>query len=138
MTEAGKEAAKGARRSLKPLVAGLLAGAAFLLVACGGGSSSSSNSTAAPASVSPSAGADINAKTVNGYNVCATGGSSDLTGAGSTFIFPLMSKWVDDYQKQCNVKLNYQSVGSGAGITQLTQKTVDFGASDAIMTEAQE
>src|SRR5207302_3177988 len=92
-------------------------------------------SSSAPAGTS-AAGLDV--KTVNGFNVCAAGGSSDLTGAGSTFIFPLMSKWVGDYQKQCSVKLNYQSVGSGAGITQLTQKTVDFGASDAIMTDAQE
>jgi phosphate transport system substrate-binding protein len=140
MIEAEQEAAKGAGRgaSLKPVIAGLLAGAALLLVACGGGGSSSSDNPTAASASGSGAGADISAKTVNGYNVCATGGSSDLTGAGSTFIFPLMSKWVDDYQKQCSVKLNYQSVGSGAGITQLTQKTVDLGASDAIMTDAQE
>jgi phosphate transport system substrate-binding protein len=142
MTETDQGAANEGRRCslFKPIVAGLLVVAALLLVACGGGGDSSSSSSAKPtgAATSASGGPDINAKVVNGYNVCATGGSSDLTGAGSTFVFPLMSRWVDDYQKLCSVKVNYQSVGSGAGITQLTQKTVDFGASDAIMTDAQE
>src|SRR5581483_5255361 len=57
---------------------------------------------------------------------------------GSTFIFPLMSKWVDDENKACKVQVNYQSVGSGAGISQITAKTVDFGGTDGIMTDDQE
>lgn len=54
-----------------------------------------------------------------------------LTGAGSTFVYPIMAKWADTYNKNKGVQINYQSVGSGAGIKQLTEQTVDFGASDA-------
>lgn len=61
-----------------------------------------------------------------------------LTGAGSTFDFPLFTKVFDAWGKQTGSEVNYQSVGSGAGIEQLTKKTVDFGASDAIMTADQE
>ena len=55
----------------------------------------------------------------------------DVTGAGSSFANPLYSKWADSYQKAGGGRLNYQSVGSGAGIKQIEAKTVDFGASDA-------
>jgi len=59
-----------------------------------------------------------------------------LNGAGATFPFPLYSKWISEYGKaNPGVKINYQSVGSGAGIKQTLDKTVDFGASDAPMTE---
>ncbi len=58
----------------------------------------------------------------------------DLQGAGATFPFPLYSKWVAEYQKvDPRVHINYQSIGSGGGIRQITEKTVDFGASDAPM-----
>jgi phosphate transport system substrate-binding protein len=57
-----------------------------------------------------------------------------LNGAGSSFIFPLASKWFYDYAQKTGVQVNYQSIGSGAGIQQLTNKTVDFGASDAFMS----
>jgi phosphate transport system substrate-binding protein len=58
----------------------------------------------------------------------------DLQGAGATFPFPLYSKWVSEYQKvDPRVRINYQSIGSGGGIRQITEKTVDFGASDAPM-----
>ncbi len=56
--------------------------------------------------------------------------AQDVTGAGSTFVAPLYSKWSSDYNKASGVKINYQSVGSGAGIRQIEAKTVDFGASD--------
>jgi phosphate transport system substrate-binding protein len=59
----------------------------------------------------------------------------ELTGAGATFPYPLYSKMFDAYGKEQGVKVNYQSVGSGAGIQQLTSKTVDFGASDAFMSD---
>ena len=59
----------------------------------------------------------------------------ELMGAGATFPYPLYSKMFDSYGKEQNVKVNYQSVGSGAGIQQLTSKTVDFGASDAFMSD---
>lgn len=59
----------------------------------------------------------------------------ELTGAGATFPYPLYTKMFDAYFKNTGVKVNYQAVGSGAGITQLVNKTVDFGATDAFMTE---
>ena len=57
--------------------------------------------------------------------------AQDVTGAGASFPAPLYSKWAADYNKATSVKINYQSVGSGAGLRQIEAKTVDFGASDA-------
>ena len=54
----------------------------------------------------------------------------DITGAGATFPYPIYAKWADAYRKSTGVGLNYQSIGSGGGIKQITAKTVDFGASD--------
>ncbi len=56
--------------------------------------------------------------------------AQDVTGAGATFPAPLYAKWAGDYNKVTGVKINYQSVGSGAGLKQIDSKTVDFGASD--------
>lgn len=62
----------------------------------------------------------------------ATGSiAQDVTGAGASFPAPLYSKWAADYNKATGIKINYQSVGSGAGLRQIEAKTVDFGASDA-------
>jgi phosphate transport system substrate-binding protein len=61
-----------------------------------------------------------------------------INGAGATFPYPIYSKWFDVYhQKSSNVQFNYQPVGSGAGIKQMTDGTVDFGASDGPMTDDQ-
>jgi|SRR5579863_260004 len=61
-----------------------------------------------------------------------------INGAGATFPYPLYSKWFDEYSKlHPEFKFNYQSIGSGGGIRQLTERTVDFGASDAPMNEEQ-
>src|ERR1051325_5451023 len=61
-----------------------------------------------------------------------------LQGAGATFPYPLYSKWFSVYnQKNPNVKIDYQSIGSGGGIKQITERTVDFGASDAPMSDDQ-
>lgn len=61
-----------------------------------------------------------------------------LTGAGSTFAYPLYSSWASQYQKlHSNVEVNYQSIGSGGGIRQLIAGTVDFGATDGPMTDQQ-
>jgi len=61
-----------------------------------------------------------------------------INGAGATFPYPIYSKWFDVYhQKNSNINFNYQSVGSGAGIRQVTEGTVDFGASDGPMTDEQ-
>ncbi|HLY99247.1 MAG TPA: phosphate ABC transporter substrate-binding protein PstS [Candidatus Angelobacter sp.] len=63
---------------------------------------------------------------------------TDLNGAGATFPYPIYSKWFSEYQKlHPDVKINYQSIGSGGGIKQITAKTVDFGASDGPMTDEQ-
>ncbi len=63
-------------------------------------------------------------------------GSIDIQGAGATFPYPLYSKLVAEYQRiDPRVRINYQSIGSGGGIRQITEKTVDFGASDAPMTD---
>jgi phosphate transport system substrate-binding protein len=92
-------------------IAGLASGAAaVLLIACGGASSTSSVTQTLP---------------------------SQINGAGATFPAPLYSKWFTDYEKLKGVAINYQSQGSGAGIRQLTNRTVFFGASDSPMTDEQ-
>src|SRR5689334_12483233 len=61
-----------------------------------------------------------------------------ITGAGATFPYPIYSKWFDEYHKlHPNVEINYQSIGSGGGIRQITQGTVFFGATDGPMTNEQ-
>src|SRR5215470_3020069 len=61
-----------------------------------------------------------------------------MNGAGATFPYPIYSKWFDEYIKvDPSVRFNYQSIGSGGGIRQITERTVDFGASDAPMTDEQ-
>ena len=88
---------------------------AFTAAACGSSSSTSSSST--------TAGSTGNQK-VN----CASG---TLTGAGSTFVNTILTQWIKDYQSKCpGSTVNYQSVGSGAGVQQFTAGTVNFGASD--------
>jgi phosphate transport system substrate-binding protein len=99
-------------------IAALAIGTMFMatsLVSCGGGSS-------APGSDSTS----------------AAGNDDALLGAGSSFDYPLFSKQFSAYNTTNGLKVNYQSVGSGAGISQLTNKTVDFGASDAPMNGKQD
>jgi phosphate transport system substrate-binding protein len=64
-------------------------------------------------------------------------GSATLTGAGATFPAPIYTKWFDTYAKETGVRINYQSIGSGGGIRQFTEGTVDFGATDAPMTDEQ-
>jgi phosphate transport system substrate-binding protein len=70
----------------------------------------------------------------------AAGGASagaTLTGAGATFPNPIYTKWFDAYAQQSGVRINYQSIGSGGGIRQFTEGTVDFGATDGPMTDEQ-
>ena len=68
----------------------------------------------------------------------ATPGKIALTGAGATFPYPLYTKWISEYTKaKLELQINYQSIGSGGGIRQITERTVDFGASDAPMSEEQ-
>jgi len=56
--------------------------------------------------------------------------TAQITGAGSTFVYPVLAAWSDDYRKQTGNKVNYQSIGSGGGISQIKAATVDFGATD--------
>src|ERR1700687_932829 len=72
--------------------------------------------------------------------VCAVAGPASaetlINGAGATFPYPLYSKWFSEYAKlDPSVKFNYQSIGSGGGIKQITAQTVDFGASDKFLTD---
>jgi len=67
----------------------------------------------------------------------SSGGDNTLIGAGSTFVYPLFSKQFAEYNKETGLRVNYQSIGSGGGIQQLTHKTVDFGDSDAPLNEEQ-
>ncbi|MFJ4143811.1 phosphate ABC transporter substrate-binding protein PstS [Pseudomonas sp. NPDC089734] len=69
-------------------------------------------------------------------SLCLSGAAhaTDVTGAGSSFVFPVISKWSQDYSKNSPNRINYQSIGSGGGIAQIKAATVDFGASDAPMS----
>jgi len=67
--------------------------------------------------------------------VAVSATAQEVTGAGATFPAPLYSKWASDYNRVTNIKINYQSVGSGAGIKQIEAKTVTFGASDMPLTD---
>ena len=63
--------------------------------------------------------------------VAANAQAADVTGAGASFVYPVMSKWSSEYAKSTGKKVNYQSIGSGGGIAQIKAATVDFGSSDA-------
>jgi len=136
LTESAREVA-AVRRFRRPLLllAGVLAAvlAAFLLVACGGGDNGGSSSPTATRSTGSQASPTAQAAT----SCPPAGAATDLTGAGATFPGPLYSKWTDAFGKLCDVKINYQAIGSGGGIKQITEKTVDFGASDGIMNDEQ-
>ena len=69
-----------------------------------------------------------------GLITTASAAITEISGAGATFPYPVYAKWAEAYNKNTGVKMNYQSIGSGGGIKQITQKTVDFGASDAPLT----
>lgn len=100
--------------SLRLAVVAALSAAA--LAACGGGSNATS-------STAPGTGADNAAQA--GAPIAA-----DITGAGASFIYPLMSRWSADYNQATGGKVNYQSIGSGGGIAQVKAGTVDFGSTD--------
>jgi phosphate ABC transporter phosphate-binding protein len=76
----------------------------------------------------------------SGRGAGGPGGSGEkprLNGGGATFIYPMMSKWASEYDKARGVEVNYQSIGSGGGIQQMTAKTFDFGCSDGPMNPEQ-
>ncbi|HTT08369.1 MAG TPA: phosphate ABC transporter substrate-binding protein PstS [Gammaproteobacteria bacterium] len=65
-----------------------------------------------------------------GVAITAAAAVTEISGAGATFPYPIYAKWAEAYSQSTGVKMNYQSIGSGGGIKQITEKTVDFGASD--------
>lgn len=95
-------------------IVALVVGLSFGLVACGGDDESGSGGDAGD-------GGEATVDTING--------------AGASFPFPLYSAWASDYNKETGVKVNYQSIGSSGGIEQITNRTVDFGASDAPLSQ---
>ena len=102
----------------------------LVVAAACGGSGATTNPTTGP-TAAPSGAAPSAAPT-------AATGSIQMNGAGATFPFPLYSKWFYQYAfVDPSVQFNYQSIGSGGGIQQITAKTVDFGASDAILNSDQ-
>src|SRR5215469_14069577 len=67
-----------------------------------------------------------------------SGKTNKIVGAGSTFVYPIMTRWISAFQQtKPGVQINYQSIGSGGGIQQLKKGLVDFGASDAALTDDQ-
>ena len=76
-------------------------------------------------------GNNSSSKTGSDSTAAASSDDKTLLGAGCTFVYPLFSKQFSEYNKLTGLKINYQSIGSGGGILQLTNKTVDFGDSDA-------
>jgi phosphate transport system substrate-binding protein len=72
-----------------------------------------------------------------GVAMCASVQAAEITGAGSTFVYPILSKWSADYSTNTGIQVNYQSIGSGGGLVQIKAGTVDFGASDAPMKPAE-
>lgn len=90
-----------------------------------------------PPAISPTTAPPTTTPATSGAPVFMSAQLTDLNGAGATFPYPLYSKWFDEYNKITGTKINYQSIGSGGGISQITAGTVDFGASDGIMTDAQ-
>src|SRR5688572_23211849 len=77
------------------------------------------------------------ADTTGAAGASESAGGAALTGAGATFPNPIYTKWFDAYAKQTGVRINYQSIGSGGGIRQFTEGTVDFGATDGPMNDEQ-
>lgn len=108
------------------LLAALVSAIALLAVACGGDDDDDDGGTTPGATTAPG-------------GIPANVGKDDkaeLTGAGATFPAPIYQAWFDDYNAKVakGVKINYQSIGSGGGVQQFTEKTVDFGASDAALS----
>ncbi len=104
---------------------------ALVLSACGGNSAPVNPPSAQPPLAAPTSPAGSGPASAPGNTVT-------INGAGATFPYPLYSRWFSEYGKvDTSVRFNYQSIGSGGGIAQITAKTVDFGASDAILSDDQ-
>ena len=120
----------------------LVTGAVLVTAGCGAAVTPMAATTSAPAAqsttavVAPTAPAFIPAG-VGLIKGPFAGEAPTLNGAGATFPAVLYSKWFDEYSRLSNVKVNYQAIGSGGGIKGLQDATVDFGATDGPMSDAQ-
>lgn len=123
---------KGWKWLTLPLIAGLLV-AILALSAC---SSTTGTPTPTPTATTPTS--TITPTPTPTTPAPTPTQTANLNGAGATFPALLYTKWFDVYYTLTGVKINYQALGSGAGINQITAGTVDFGASDGIMTDAQQ
>ncbi len=128
-------------RTILTLTTAVAAAGLLAAVACGGGTSSG-DETATASAKQPAAAATKGSATVaaSGGSIPSNVGKDDkaqLTGAGATFPNPLYTRWFSDYKSGVapGVEVNYQSIGSGGGVKQITEKTVDFGASDAPLSD---
>lgn len=111
--------------------------AALALTACGGGSSDADKTPTPGAATEP---ASRPTSSTNPGDIPADVGKDDeasLTGAGATFPAPLYTRWFSDYKSNVapGVEINYQAIGSGGGVKQIAEQTVDFGASDAPLSD---
>lgn len=125
-------------RNFRTLALGVAAIAAAAVVAFGGVGSAATAAQATAAPTQPSISAQLQGTPIPGAGIVNAGLSGEataLTGAGATFPQPLYSQWFAIYSKLTGVQINYQGVGSGAGVKAVTDGTVDFGASDKFMTD---
>jgi phosphate transport system substrate-binding protein len=126
--------------STRNRLAGVALAAAFVVGACSSSGATASPSTAASSepSMAPSMAAGESSAPSAMAVPTPPSGDISLQGAGATFPAPLYATWFEKFsEKYANVKIDYQSNGSGAGIKAITQQTVDFGASDAPMKDAE-
>jgi phosphate transport system substrate-binding protein len=115
-----------------------LVAVATVTMACGGDGNASATPTHSAAATSTGASSTAAATGTSTISACPpSGAATSLSADGSTFVQPLFSDWFTRYDTLCNIQVNYQGTGSGQGITDLSNKTVDFADSDAIMTDAQ-
>ncbi len=119
----------GVRGALTLLVGG------SVLAACGSGSTPAATDAPSATPTPVCTGTTANPGYSNGL-ATVSGQATTLSGAGSTFVAPMMSVWTKAYATSNSVQVAYSSVGSGAGIAQLQANTVDFGDSDAFMTDS--
>jgi phosphate transport system substrate-binding protein len=130
----GEKLYKSVKKWLLPLA--LVLAVALIFTSCG--TTATTTVTATSTTTKTSTTTATVTQTSSKPTPLTTAQATSLTGAGGTFILPLATTWFDEYYKLTGVQVNYQGVGSGSGISQITAGTVDFGESDAIMTPEQQ
>lgn len=120
------------------IVVAMLVTVGLGLTACGGTATATATKASTQTPATTTAQATPTGPVTGSVPACPPAGSANaLTGAGATFPAPLYTRQYDEYARLCNVKANYQAIGSGGGIKQHAERTVDFGASDGILTDKQ-